>query len=184
MDFDTAVRLIEGYRTAFPQDAALVNELINLLAYYGTEFFNRTNKDGHVTCGAVLVDEQRRVLLIHHNALDKWLTPGGHVESTDNSLEFAARRELAEETGVKEGVDAVSDIPIHIDRHTIPANPKKWEGQHAHWDLRFLFTALNRDVSLQLEEVSGFEWREVALLPPTLAGRIVECIDVPMRQRR
>jgi 8-oxo-dGTP pyrophosphatase MutT (NUDIX family) len=177
MDVDAAVRLIESYRTAFPQDAELVNELINVLVYHGSEFFSRTNKNGHVTCGAVLVDEQRRVLLIHHNALDKWLTPGGHVDSSDTSLEFAARRELAEETGVKEGVVAVSDIPIHIDRHTIPSNCKKGEGEHAHWDVRFLFTSPNRNVSLQLEEVSGFEWREIALLPSALAGRIVECIE-------
>jgi ADP-ribose pyrophosphatase YjhB (NUDIX family) len=66
----------------------------------GTDLASRKEfDDGHVTCGAVMIDNTRRLLLIQHKALGRWL-PGGHLEPEDNSLNLAALRELEEETGI------------------------------------------------------------------------------------
>jgi 8-oxo-dGTP pyrophosphatase MutT (NUDIX family) len=47
---------------------------------------------------AIFVVKDRRVLLIHHRKLDKWLPLGGHVE-LDEDPEQAALREAQEESG-------------------------------------------------------------------------------------
>lgn len=48
---------------------------------------------------AIFVIRDRRVLLIHHRKLDKWLPLGGHIE-LDEDPEQAAVREAKEESGL------------------------------------------------------------------------------------
>jgi 8-oxo-dGTP pyrophosphatase MutT (NUDIX family) len=172
IDIDATLSLLHDYRLRFREDDALVGELIGKLRSNGSTFFDRANDRGHITCGAILVDERQRVLLIRHNTLDRWLAPGGHVESSDMSLEQAARRELAEETGIRNGLAAVLRTPVHIDRHTIPQNDRKGEGEHDHWDLRFLFKFTSGSVSLQLNEVSAYMWCALSTVPLALGRRV------------
>jgi 8-oxo-dGTP pyrophosphatase MutT (NUDIX family) len=57
---------------------------------------------GHVTCtGVVLSPRRKRVLLVHHRRLDRWLLPAGHVESADGTAAYTAAREVLEETGAQ-----------------------------------------------------------------------------------
>src|SRR5262249_2415939 len=44
--------------------------------------------------------QARKVLLVHHRKLDKWLPLGGHIE-LDEDPETAARREAQEESGLE-----------------------------------------------------------------------------------
>jgi 8-oxo-dGTP pyrophosphatase MutT (NUDIX family) len=56
---------------------------------------------GHFTASAfVLHPSGEALLLILHRKLGMWLQPGGHLESSDVDHLGAARREVAEETGV------------------------------------------------------------------------------------
>ncbi|MFD0622225.1 NUDIX domain-containing protein [Streptomyces sanglieri] len=66
----------------------------------GEDLTSRKTLPGHVTAGAILVDADDRVLHILHNATQKWLLPGGHLEASDDTLLQAASRELTEETGI------------------------------------------------------------------------------------
>jgi 8-oxo-dGTP pyrophosphatase MutT (NUDIX family) len=47
---------------------------------------------------AIFVVQDRKVLLIHHRRLNKWLPLGGHIE-LDEDPEIAALREAREESG-------------------------------------------------------------------------------------
>lgn len=68
----------------------------------------RTSGLGHaLVCSGYLV-EDGKVLLVHHNRFDKWVPPGGHIESGD-TFANAARREFLEETGLE--VEVLSTGP-------------------------------------------------------------------------
>ncbi|GAA3374035.1 NUDIX domain-containing protein [Streptomyces racemochromogenes] len=92
------------------------------------------------------------------------VTNGGHVEAADRSLLETALREVHEEAGIPPGAlcatAAYGHLPIDIDVFDIDANPAKREGAHQHWDFRFVFHLVDRDVKVtaQPEEVSAPQW--------------------------
>ncbi|MEU5398403.1 NUDIX hydrolase [Streptomyces sp. NPDC005963] len=161
------------YTDAHPEDKHALAPLAELLDQ-GTDVTSRKEFRGHVTAGAVLVNDRGEALFIHHNALDKWLTPGGHLEPEDMDLLGAALRELVEETGVTLSLAPVQPTPVHIDVHPIPANDSKGEGAHWHADFRYVFRASgDQAVTLQEEEVSGYAWRSVdTITDETLRARV------------
>lgn len=125
----------------------------------------RKNFFGHITASAILSDKSlTKILLIHHKFLDRFLQPGGHIEEIDQTIRGAAERELREETGIENciylPIDAESaELPMDIDVHEIPANAKKNEPKHLHFDFRYLFI-LNggKKVKLDLSEVHDAKW--------------------------
>jgi 8-oxo-dGTP pyrophosphatase MutT (NUDIX family) len=57
---------------------------------------------------AIFVVQDRKVLVIHHRGLNKWLPLGGHIE-LDEDPEAAALREAREESGLE--VELVGERP-------------------------------------------------------------------------
>lgn len=160
-----------AYLERWPGDA---EEVAPLLALDGPDGFDRKTMPGHVTASAILVNDRDEVLLIHHRSLDRWLQPGGHVEPGDDSLPAAAMREAVEETGIAPAALELADpVPIHVDVHAIPANPRKGEGAHWHYDVRYLFRCGESELRPQAEEVHAAEWRPATDLDSTeLAERL------------
>ncbi len=115
--------------------------MVQLLDDAGLVAFERSHFDpGHFTASAfVLSPDKASLLLIRHAKLNRWLQPGGHIDTTDASPLHAARRELLEETGLHR-VTGDREI-FDLDIHPIPANSKKNEPPHEHFDVRFLFHA-------------------------------------------
>src|SRR5690606_24221002 len=64
---------------------------------------SRATLPAHVTCSAVVIDRDCRVLHIRHRATGLLLAPGGHVEAGDRTLLTAALREVCEEAGIRPG---------------------------------------------------------------------------------
>ncbi len=118
---------------------------------------------GHFTAsGFVLPPERDAFLLVWHVKIRAWLQPGGHIEAGDAGPLAAARREVAEETGVA-GLEAAGDGLFDVDVHRFPA--RGGDPEHLHFDLRFLFVAGSRRLGggsqvskwVPLDEVVGMD---------------------------
>lgn len=149
-----------GEKDNLRQLLELVNDNIN----DSTNLFNRKNFQGHITAsGFIYCIEESKLLLLEHKALKKFLQPGGHVELVDGEMLDTAKREIFEETGLKDlDIVSISDdinIPFDINTHLIPANEKKAENEHYHHDFRYLFTIDKiEDVELDYNESTGYKW--------------------------
>jgi adenosylhomocysteinase len=171
-------RTLDAYTLRFPQDAEVVDQL-RALILQKAEVTSRKEHRGHVTCSAILMDSDRRLLMIRHKALARWLFPGGHIESADLSLREAARRELVEETGMPalglaDPANDFGTLPIQLDRHMIPANPDKAEPEHPHFDFRFVFNGGSTTLDLDLSEVTDCDWVAANAAPLPIRSRLRE----------
>lgn len=148
-------RVLDGYEP-FDQDEDLFYKKINSFVFENDNIFGRNNLEGHITCSAWVIDASSiKVLLIHHKKLNLWFQPGGHVEDEDVSLMEASRREIVEETGIN-NLQLLYPKIFDIDVHFIPES--KGVPGHWHYDVRFLFRALDDSLILNTEELSGIKW--------------------------
>jgi len=140
--------LLARHAPADAREAAYLERIRALLTDTRAPFSRSQLEPGHVTASAFVLDPSgRELLLIHHGKLGLWLQPGGHVDADDADILAAARREVAEEAGLTDlGTVPGAPILLDVDIHDIPANPRKGEGPHAHFDVRVLLQARTRDL--------------------------------------
>ncbi|HLU40869.1 MAG TPA: NUDIX hydrolase [Microthrixaceae bacterium] len=110
---------------------------LDAIGRHGAAVASRTTAPAHLTASAVVVDpSRRRVLVLHHAKLRRWLQPGGHADG-DHELAGVALREAREETGIS-GL-AVLLPAFDLDVHEVDHGDAL--GAHEHLDLRFLVAA-------------------------------------------
>jgi 8-oxo-dGTP pyrophosphatase MutT (NUDIX family) len=151
--------LVAAFDPGRDDQATRSRDLVRQLLAHAPAPFSRHHYDpGHLTAsGIVLSPDRRRVLLVHHRRLERWLQPGGHIEPDDATMIAAARREVLEETGV--AVDEpLPPVVVGIDVHDIP--PARGEPQHLHHDIAFRFVAASTDLR-PATEVKQVVWCSV-----------------------
>jgi 8-oxo-dGTP pyrophosphatase MutT (NUDIX family) len=138
MNTAEVARLLTTFNAKTDGEAAKSRDLtLALLSWSAAPFSRHTFTPGHITCtGVVLSPKRKRVLLVRHRRLNRWLLPGGHVEPADVAIADTARREVLEETGAMLS-EKVGPILVGIDVHPIPSNQR--EPLHLHHDLLFAF---------------------------------------------
>jgi len=159
MKNDDVLKVVHEYRAHFPDTNS---ELATLESELKKEVSatSRENTFGHVTASGLVIKDNA-ILLIFHNKLQKFIQPGGHIES-EATLWSASQREVEEETGMRVQLHPWHSekgfIPLNIDIHTIPFNVKKQEAEHFHYDFTYVFSVLDETIMLQEEEVSDLKW--------------------------
>jgi 8-oxo-dGTP pyrophosphatase MutT (NUDIX family) len=88
------------------------------------------------------------VLLTLHARLGRWLQTGGHIEATDPTLQAAATREAAEESGLADL--SLDPSPLLLSKHEVPCGPVQ---PTYHLDVQYLVLA-NHLVSPDVGEES------------------------------
>jgi len=118
---------------------------------------SRDQPVAHFT-GSALVTDGRRVALVFHRKLARWLQPGGHAEPADGGdLSRTALREAEEETGLRVRLHPSARRPLDVDVHEIPARPDS--PAHLHLDVRFLaLTEPGGALVMDPVETSGVRW--------------------------
>jgi 8-oxo-dGTP pyrophosphatase MutT (NUDIX family) len=150
------IALLTSY-DASADETAHVARVVELLRAKDDCFYRTCFEPGHITGSALLVSaDNTRVLMNHHGSLDKWICFGGHADGDENILNVA-RRELEEESGILNLEPVLSGI-FDVDVHDIPANPKKGEPAHAHFDIRYLFRAAGPATFAASEESHEIRW--------------------------
>lgn len=98
------------------------------------------------SCGCIIINDKKEVLLIHHNA-GHWDFPKGHVESGETEIETAIR-EVKEETNI--------DVEVNEEyRYSTKYSPKEGTIKEV---IYFLARNLSDNKQAQLEEVSEVKW--------------------------
>jgi len=146
------ITLLNDYHQRHPEEGSVTERFNDLLTM--PEAFYRTGRPGHFTASALVVDSAfTQVLLVEHRKLGIWVQPGGHADG-NTILEQTARREVAEETGIK--TCRCDGVILDLDIHPIPARPG--EGAHDHYDVRFLFV-VDPDQNLVIsDESTDLKW--------------------------
>ncbi len=125
------------------------------------DVLTRDNRIGHFTTSAWIVNKERtKVLMIYHNIYDSWAWIGGHADGIEDLFQVV-KREIEEETGVKnvrplKGDDIYSIGIIYVANHI---KRGKFVGDHLHMDVEYLFEA-DEDEALRIKEAenSGVKW--------------------------
>jgi 8-oxo-dGTP pyrophosphatase MutT (NUDIX family) len=108
-----------------------------------------------------------QLVLIHHKKFDRWMVPGGHIESFENQVE-AAIREAKEETGLNiklfsflHAENKVNDAewilpPEYFYQQLIPVSTK--EDSHYHLDFAYLAFANEAEFNFNSKETKAIKW--------------------------
>lgn len=124
---------------------------------------SRNNKIAHFSTSAWITNPERtKVLMIYHNIYNSWAWIGGHADDEPNLFQVI-KREIAEETGLKNPEPLLNEIYglgiVLVNNHI---KRGKMVNSHLHLDVEYLFEA---DESCALrskpDENSGVKWIDI-----------------------
>jgi ADP-ribose pyrophosphatase YjhB (NUDIX family) len=129
--------------------------------------FLRSHQVGHITGSALVVNSNlTKVLLTHHRKLGMWLQLGGHADG-HHLVHEVAMTEAMEESGLSNlsflsyewdlfQQNVSRPLPFDLDSHVIPANAK--DGEHIHYDVRYLIVADHETAPIVSHESHDVRW--------------------------
>lgn len=159
--------ILKKYLDHYSDEKESLSELLELIEHNNDnvrELFNRKNFEGHITAsGLIYCPENNSLLLLEHKTLNMYLQPGGHVKKEDEDIISAAKREVTEETGLKDlktmSISDDTNVPFDINSHLIPARKEKQEAAHRHHDFGYLFIIDQpENIALNYSESNSFKW--------------------------
>jgi 8-oxo-dGTP diphosphatase len=121
------------------------------------------------TATAIIIDSQKRILLLWHRKYQKWMPPGGHMDEHEIPEE-AAIRECKEETGLDVEVTGrpnpdffehkpeeghMLKLPYVLLLENVDANERTGEPAHQHIDFVYLARPKDENQVMTVQEAEG-----------------------------
>lgn len=123
----------------------------------------RDNKIAHFTVSAWITNKEKtKVLMIHHNIYNSWAWVGGHADG-DEDLLRVIKKEIEEETGLK-NLKLIVDGIYGLNIITVDNHLKRGEvvNSHLHFDVEYLFEAdESASIRIKEDENSDIKWIDV-----------------------
>lgn len=138
--------------------------IMDYLEHYGERAFFRSSLPAHLTASALVVNHATdKVLLAYHLLYQSYGWLGGHADG-EFDLEYVARKELMEESGLERfqlkyhGIASIE--VIHVNRHI---KKGKIVSDHLHLNVTYLFEADETDaIQIKEDENSAIRWVKIA----------------------
>jgi len=149
---------IRAYVPCNEQEAADKQELLHWLD--APQVFTRDNHRGHFTAsGWVVSPDRKQVLMVYHNLYDSWAWMGGHADGEQDLLQVA-RREIMEESGIK-NLRLLQPEIFSLEVLTVDGHIKRgsYVSSHLHLNVTYLFEAdPDEPLTHKPDENSGAQW--------------------------
>ncbi len=152
------VKELENYSPSNEVEKENVKAVLKFLKN-NNNCYDRSNLDGHITAGALVVSKSGKILLNHHKKSGMWFQFGGHCDNDTDTLN-SARREVFEECGLKD-LPLISGGIFDVDVQDIDENVKKNEPKHIHYDINFLLQTDVETFTLS-NESTEIKWCTIA----------------------
>jgi len=146
---------LENYHTDNAIEQLCIPKFLELLNE--PRCFYRDCFPAHITGSALLLSaDGDKVLMNHHKSLNMWMQFGGHADGDEDILAVAIR-ETMEESGIIAFKPITPNI-VDLDIHEIPANVKKNEPTHFHYDIRYLMRMTGEQQAIISDESNALQW--------------------------
>ena len=110
-------RTLQTWSAPNPEQDQLRRQYLDHLAK--GDGWSRACVGAHLTASSLIcAAAEGKVLLTLHARIGRWLQTGGHIESTDPTLEAAAEREAHEESGLADLF--IEPSPLLLSKHEVP----------------------------------------------------------------
>lgn len=163
------LELLNAYKVINKEEESQVNEIINFINTH-PNCFHRTEKVGHITGSAWIVDPTFSYsLLTHHKKLNMWYQLGGHSDGEKNTLNVALR-EAEEESGIQ-NIKSYSNEIFAIDIQKMPEY--KDEPEHIHYDIVFLFIADMKEKLVLSTESKDLSWVKLEEISSLVKDKLI-----------
>ena len=158
------MEVLANIEQAFKAPEDVKQHFLDFILQHPETFNSRSNDIGHITCSMLVMNENRKkVLLTHHKKFNMWLQLGGHWDDNKETALQTALRETSEEGYGENRI--VCDVflqgqPFDLDAHEV----KDPAGEHIHFDICFICIVKNEyevNVSHESLDVKWFDIDEI-----------------------
>lgn len=157
--------ILREYLNIFPNEEEKQLTLFNYLNNHSdNEIIDWNNFEGHIVASGFIYSKiEEKFLVMFHNDMKIYTYPGGHIDSDDKNPFEAAKREVIEETRIRNfqtiALKNNNLIPIDIDTHLINYNERLNLPEHYHFDFRYLFVIEEiPEIIIDENELSEYKW--------------------------